>query len=113
MATNEHQRHAQHISLPVPAGTKSGDPVKVGAFVGVAVTDRREDGTATVWRDGSWHLTVDGAVAGPGVPLYVAGDGTSRITQLTATDTGNTLFGYSLDSKTAAAAPLPVAIAQV
>ena len=109
MAKNQHLRHALHIELPVPSGTKSGDPVKVGAFVGVTITDRDAAGNATVWRDGSWHLTVDGAVSGPGVPVYKAEGSTT----LTTTATGNTLFGYALAPKSAAAATIPVAVAQV
>lgn len=113
MATNEVYRNADSIPLPVPAGTKSGDPVKVGSLIGVALTDRGDDGQATVRRTGAFTLTVGDAVESAGTPLYVAGDGTSRITSLTTTATGNTLFGYALTTKTAAAGPLPVAIAQV
>lgn len=112
MATNQHLRHALHTDLPVPAGTKSGDPVKVGALVGVAITDRGDGGNtathATVWRDGSWHLTVDGAVTEVGTPVYITADG-----DLVVTATDNTLFGYALETKSAAAGPIPVAIAQV
>ena len=113
MATNEVYRNADHLPLPVPSGTVSGDPVKVGSLIGVAVTNRDGNGEATVWRKGAYTFTVDNAVTAVGTPLYVAGDGTSRITSLTATATGNTLFGYALATKTAAAGPLPVAIAQV
>lgn len=113
MATNEVYRNADHIPLPVPTGTKSGDPVKVGSLIGVAITDRDSDGRASVWRKGAFTLTVTDAVANVGAPLYVAGDGTSRITALTTTSTSNTLFGYALATKTGTAGPLPVAIAQV
>lgn len=113
MATNEVLRNADHITLPVPSGTKAGDPVKVGSLVGVAQTDRDADGNATVWRKGSYSLTVSDAVASVGLPLYVAGDGTSRITSLTTTATGNTLFGYSHGTKGATAGPLPVILSQV
>ena len=50
MALNEHLRHANHLSLPVPAGTKSGDPVRVGILNGVAQTNRA---TATDWAGGN------------------------------------------------------------
>lgn len=113
MASNEVYRDAVHIPLPVPSGTKSGDPVKVGSLIGVAQTDRDADGNATVWRNGAHTFTVDGAVTAVGAPLYVVGDGTSRITQLTATATGNTLFGYALATKPATAGPLAVALTQV
>lgn len=112
MATNQHLRHALHTDLPVPANTKSGDPVKVGAFVGVAITNRGDGGNApdraTVWRDGSWHLTVDGEITEVGQPVYITDDNT-----LTGTATDNTLFGYALETKSATAGTIPVAIAQV
>lgn len=113
MATNEVFRHADHITLPVPTGTKSGDPVKVGSLIGVAQIDRDADGNATVWRKGAYDLTVVEAVVSVGLPLYVAGDGATRITSLTTTATANTLFGYSLATKGATTGPLTVALAQV
>lgn len=113
MATNEVYRNADHLPLPVPSGTVSGDPVKVGSLVGVAITDRDGDGNATVWLKGAYKLTVGDSVTAVGAPLYVAGDGSSRITSLTTTATGNTLFGYALATKTAASAQIPVRIAQV
>lgn len=112
MATNQHLRHAAHLSLPVPSGTVSGDPVKVGSLVGVAVTSRGEGGNesthATVWRDGSWHVEVTGAVANVGDPVYITSAG-----DLNVTASGNTLFGYALETKGAAAGTIPVALAQV
>lgn len=38
MATNEIFKEANYLSLPVPEGTVSGDPVLVGELVGVAQT---------------------------------------------------------------------------
>lgn len=94
---NEHFRPASELSLPVPSGTKSGDPVKVGALVGVAATDRGAGGNiathATVLMDDrAYMLDVDGAITGVGQPIYiVAADNT-----LTVTATANTLFGHSV-----------------
>lgn len=113
MATNEVYREADSLPLPVPTGTKSGDPIKVGSLVGVALIDREADGTATVRLKGAFALTVADAVTAVGAPLYVIGDGTSRITSLTNAAAGNTLFGYALATKTAAAAVIPVRITQV
>lgn len=95
-------------SLPVPAGTKSGDPVKVGDLVGVASTDRANsaatplpeggvghaDGYAAVCVDGGYLLDVDGAIPGPGTPVYINADG-----DLTVTGTDATLFGYSVPGR--------------
>ena len=115
MATNQVYANAQHIPLPVPTGTKSGDPVLVGSLVGVAIIDRDTvDGQATVWRDGAWNLTVAGAVTVIGAPLYIAaaGQGT-RQTKLTVTAGTDVLFGYALATKAAADGVIPVALAQV
>lgn len=108
---------ATKLSLPVPEGTVSGDPVKVGALIGVAATDRgaggNPDAHASVWRHGAYSLPVTGAITAVGTPVFVAGDGTSRITTLTATESGNTLFGYALDTKGSGAGVIRVALAQV
>lgn len=109
MATNEVFREADHLTLPVPAGVKSGDPVQVGSLMGVAQTDRAADSTATVWLEGAFRLTVDGAVANVGDPIYIV----SADRSLTTTATGNTIFGYALETKTATAAPIVVKIAEV
>src|SRR5690606_18366707 len=43
MATNEIFKDANYLSLPVPEGTVSGDPVLVGELVGVAQTTEGEN----------------------------------------------------------------------
>lgn len=117
MATNEVYRHGTHIPLNVPTGTKSGDPVAASeaqTIPGVAVTDRvTGETTATVWCEGAWRLAVDGEVTETGTKLYIVADGT-RQTKLTTSDaTGaNLLFGYALEQKTAAVAPIDVLIAR-
>lgn len=118
MAKNMKLPNALHIELPVPTGTVAGEIVKVGAFRGIAQTDREADGNATVWIDGSAEVTVDGAVATVGLPIYIAGNGATlrASTATTAKDDGaatpvpNTLIGYSLGTKAAAAGPLEVAL---
>ena len=112
MATNEVFRDADHISLPVVSGTKSGDPVLVGSLVGVAQTDRDASGEATVWRKGAYNLTVSGAVTAVGAPVYIADAGT-RQTKVTATAGSDILFGYALATKAAADGVIPVALARV
>lgn len=117
MAKNRGSAHALHIELPVPEGTLSGDPVLGGGVLpGVAVTDRGAGGNAadeaTVWRDGSFYLAVDGAVTKKGTKLYIA-PADARQTSLVTTATGNTLFGYALATKAAASGVIEVAVAQV
>ena len=103
MAQNQRYPNAQHITLPVPAGTKSGDPVQVGRISGVAQIDRQDDGNATVWLDGSWDIEVTGAVSNIGDPVYITSD-----RKLDASAAGNTPWGVALATKTAGAALLEV-----
>ncbi|MFC0673545.1 capsid cement protein [Brachybacterium hainanense] len=111
MARNEQFRHANHISLPVPAGTASGDPVRVGILNGVAQTNvaTADDwaggnalGHATVWLDGSHVLPVAGAVTEVGAPIYIA-DGSLSATA------GGALYGAALATQ-AADGSIPVRI---
>lgn len=93
------------LSLPVPAGTRSGDPVKVGGVVGVCETDRTEvvsgkqyggvgnpDGYASVAVDGTYALEVPEQVTAAGTPIYIVAADNS----LTTTATDNTLFGHTV-----------------
>lgn len=104
MAKNQRYTNALHISIPVPEGVKSGEPVKVGQICGVAVIDREADGTATLWLDGSYDLPVTGAVNAVGNPVYI-----TAARALTATAAGNFLFGTALGTKGTGTGPLEVA----
>lgn len=108
MAKNMRLPEALHIELPVPAYVVSGSPVKVGAFRGVAQTDRDAAGNATVWLNGSTEQEVTGAVASVGLPIYIT-DATGAL--VVAGGAGLSLFGYSLGTKAAAAGPLEIALA--
>lgn len=130
MATNEIFRDADHLPLPVPAGKKAGDPVRIGGLNGVCQTDRANtnvdvlnaDGTpnaaynagggnphgyASVWLKGAHRFTVAFAVANVGDPIYILADGSA----LTATATNNNLYGHALTTKAAASGPLTVRLA--
>lgn len=122
MARNEIFRDADHLSLPVPAGTKSGSPVRIGGLNGVTQTDRNEGaatsdtqgpdttgnpvGNATVWLKGGHEFQVNFAVAEVGQPIYITG-----ANALSATATDNNLFGHALTTKAAPTGPLTVRIA--
>lgn len=105
MAKNSVYGFTKSQSLPVPAGTKSGDAVKSGAYVGVALTDRQAAaaanvpntsnpvGNASVALDGTWALPCADAVVAVGAALYVVGTGPT----VTTTAAGNALLGYSAD----------------
>jgi predicted RecA/RadA family phage recombinase len=113
MARNEHMAKADHISVPVPAGTKSGDPVLVGSLPGYAVTGRGEGGNdtgnASVWFDGSAKVPVTGAITAVGQPVYIPTGGGA----LTATVGSNVVWGYALATKGAGTGVIPVKIAKV
>lgn len=73
---NEYMSPAEDLSLPVPAGTRAGDPVKVGALCGVAATNVGEGGNpagcATVLSDSRlYEYEVAGGISGPCVPVWL------------------------------------------
>src|SRR5690625_2110515 len=107
MATNESFRNSDSLTLPGPAGTKSGAPGTDGSRVGIALTSEG-GGTPTVRLKGGFDLEGTAAASNAGD----AGHGGSA-GALSVTSEGNTLFGYALATKTAAAAVIPVRIAQV
>lgn len=104
---------ADKLSLPVPDGTKSGDPVVVGSIIGVAATDKGKGGNvaenASVWTEGVYDLTVSTAVASIGLDLYKA----AGTTKLTTTATSNTLFGHALETKGTGDGVIRVKLAKV
>lgn len=133
MAKNIVFDEANQLSLPVPADTTAGSPVRVGGLNGVTLTDRAEastgpidtttgapnsaynwgggnpDGYATVKLDGAAEFTVAFAVASVGTPVYIV----TATNALSDTDnTGaNPLFGHALSTKAAASGPLTVRLA--
>lgn len=100
MALNEILKHSQNRSLPVPVGTKSGDPVRVGIINGVAQTNEADGqnaaGYASIKSHGAWKVPVTGAVAEIGDPIYI-----TSANVLTATETGNALWGAALQTQAA------------
>ena len=116
MATNIVFKPADHVSLPVPAGTKSGDPVRVGGLNGVALTDRavtdvdpftatgapnasynagggNKHGNASVWLACAPEFLVKGSGITVGAPIYFDSAATPK---LTATAGSLPLFGHAL-----------------
>lgn len=104
MAKNQRYTHNLHISVTAPRAVKSGDPVVVGAYAGVAKFDAKSGEKVTIWLDGSYMIPVEGAVTAYAL-VYAKADGT-----LTSTATGNRAFGIANEAKAAAAvAPVEVA----
>lgn len=117
MARNITYKPGDHISAPVPAGTKSGQPLRIGGLNAIAVTDRAKtdvaalntDGTrnasynwgggnpngyASVWLEGAAEVVVTATDAPDfGAAIYI-----DSVGALTATATNNTLWGHCIDS---------------
>jgi predicted RecA/RadA family phage recombinase len=116
MARNEVFKEANYLTLPVPVGTKSGAPVRVGGLNGVAQVDEptayingqltpewneapssNRPGYASVALKGAFRLPVATATTlAVGAPVYIKPDNT-----LTTTDSSgaNALFGHALSVK--------------
>ena len=125
---NEVFRVGDSLSVPVPAGTRSGTPLRIGIMNAVAITDEASvtdpnfvyngiplntggignlNGWTSAKFDGSYRLEVTGAVAAVGAPVYIKTDGT-----LTTVAAGAFLFGASLQIKNAAKAVNHVRLVQ-
>lgn len=107
MAKNERFDNGYHITVPVPAGVDSGEPVVVGELVGVALISRDADGECVIDTRGVYDLTVTGAIDF-GDPVYAVVAG-GLVTSLTATATDNVRFGIALKTQ-AATGTVPVRI---
>jgi hypothetical protein len=97
---NEYMRPAVELSLPVVAGTVSGDPVRVGVVNGVAATDRdaggNPAGSATVVTDArSYTYEVAGAIPGPFTPVFLTARAGATAPVLSVTGTGSP-WGYTV-----------------
>lgn len=104
MALNSKFANGRKLSLPVPAGVVSGEPVVVGALPGVAQTDRDAAGNASVDTGGAYDLSVTGTGAAAAATAIAAG----AIIYITAAralnvDPGGTRYGYALEAVAAGA----------
>jgi predicted RecA/RadA family phage recombinase len=109
MAKNRVLETGKTLTLPVLAGVVSGSPVVVGMIPGVALTNRDSNGNSTVQTDGVFLVSVTGAIASVGLPVYVT-SATGAL--VVAPGAGIQLFGHSLDTKGAGAGTVRVRIAQ-
>jgi len=117
MAKNEVYYPGDTLPLPVPAGTKSGDPVVVGTIAGIAMEDRDAAGNAPVRVKGVFKLSVTGhdgnsnkAIAVGGTVYYTAPSG-GRPAIIDANKTTGAEFGVALKAIAAGATDaIPVAL---
>lgn len=122
MARNEVYKVGSFVSLPVPTGKKSGDPIRVGSLNGVLQTNEasldipstpsspyvqapssNKPGYASVALEGAFKLPVATATTlNVGDPVYISASG------LTTTDNSgaNPVFGHALEPKGATAGQL-------
>lgn len=104
MAKNQRYTHNKHIALTATAAVASGAPVKIGQYVGVAKTTAAVGEKVTIWLDGSYDVSVTGALT-EGQEVYIkASDNT-----LTATASGNFPFGVANVAKATGAGITEVA----
>lgn len=74
MAKNRIYEHGKQISVAVPVGTVSGDPVVLGQMPAVALIDRDANGSASVDTGGVYDLPVKGVDGVPANVAIAAGD---------------------------------------
>lgn len=106
MAKNIARHEGRYINGPVPAGTLSGDPCRIGAsdLTGVAQQDRDAAGNSTLDRGGSYQLSVRGhdgaanAAVAVGDKVYL--DAANKRLHVKNTDP---FFGYALEAVAAGA----------
>lgn len=109
MAKNKRYEDTGTLYLPVLANTVSGNPVIVGMIPGVACTDRDSTGSATVETEGTFDVSVTGAIASVGLPVYIT---SATYALVVAPGAGIQLFGHALATKAGGAGTIPVRIAQ-
>jgi predicted RecA/RadA family phage recombinase len=86
------------VAASHPASPTSGSPVRIGSFCGVALADKRSDGTTVVRISGVVNVTVKG-VDGTGNSAVALGDKIYYVdadTPPLSKKTSGTFFGYAL-----------------
>ena len=105
MAQNQRYTHNRHIALIADKDVVTEQAVKIGQYVGVAQTSAKAGEKVTLWLDGSYDLTVSGAVANQGAIIYIKASDNS----LTTTRAGNFEFGVANGTKAAGSGVVEVA----
>jgi predicted RecA/RadA family phage recombinase len=109
MATNEVYDQADNLYVPVLSGVVSGGPVIVGMIPGVALTNRDAAGKAEVRTKGAYRVSVTGAIASVGLPVYIT-SATGAL--VVAPGAGIQLYGHALETKSSGAGVILVRLAQ-
>ena len=101
---NQRYTENKHIALTAVAAVEAGAPVKIGQYVGVALNKAAIGEKVTVWLDGSYDVTVTGAIATEGAIVYIKTDNTLTTTRAAAFE-----FGVANGTKGAGAGVIEVA----
>jgi predicted RecA/RadA family phage recombinase len=110
MATNETFDKADNLYVPVPAYVVSGSPVIVGMIPGVALGARdATSGKAEIRTRGAYRVSVTGAIATVGLPVYIT-SATGAL--VVAPGAGIQLYGHALETKSSGAGTILVRLAQ-
>lgn len=109
MATNEKFSEADNLYLPVISGVVSGSPVVVGMIPGIALGPRDSANKAMVRTRGAYNVSVTGAIASVGLPVYIT-SATGAL--VVAPGAGIQLFGHALETKAGGAGTILVRLAQ-
>jgi predicted RecA/RadA family phage recombinase len=97
MAKNRVFDEGDTFGMPVEAGVKSGDPVIIGQIPGVAMIDRRADGTATVDHDGIYRLKVVGKNKAGNKKIEIGDIIFKKGAELNVNNEEGVRFGYALE----------------
>lgn len=93
MAKNLAYEPGRKVTLPVPVGTLSGGPVRIGTIVGVAQNDRDADGESVIDTEGTYEFAgIAGTAPTVGAIIYITPTNT-----LTTVLTSNFRFGYAIE----------------
>ncbi|MDR9817650.1 MAG: DUF2190 family protein [Candidatus Methanoculleus thermohydrogenotrophicum] len=110
MATNEVYYPGDTLPLPVPEGTKSGDPVVVGTIAGIAMEDRDAAGNAPVRVKGVFKLSVTGPIDVGDKVYYTAPSSESRPQSMPTRTQAKSSASRSKRSPRVTTATIPVAL---
>ena len=96
MSINNVYKPGDQLPAPVPAGTKSGDPVRIGGLNGVAIVDRAAASTGPLNADGSLNTAYNRGGGNANGNASVQFDGAHKVVV-----TGKTpAMGYSVPATT-------------
>ena len=109
MAKNIVYKPGQHLPAPVPAGTTSGTPVRIGGLNAIAITDRAKTDVAPINANGTVNTAYNagGGNANGNASVHFEGVAKVIVTAATAPTFGQVVYLASTGLTTTAATPDP------